>query len=152
MVNSWYRFDSDWGIQMAVALYLQRYRAERKRKAIAYLGGQCRSCGTTDDLQFDHVDRSTKICDVTSMIRSSSWSDIQAELGKCQLLCRSCHQAKTATELRIKTHGRVNQFRRGCRCELCVQKMRILNKKYKEKYLNKRQRRVLSFQGEAPAS
>ena len=72
---------------------LDRWKA-RKQRGIAQLGGKCVSCGGTDDLQFDHIDPSTKSFTIG---RNTSCSDekFTNELKKCQLLCKACHKIKT---------------------------------------------------------
>jgi len=109
---------------MAVPEWLTKYRLERKRKAVEILGGQCTQCATDKDLQFDHISPNSKINNVASMIRSCSWESILSELTKCQLLCKPCHQVKSAEEKAGKEHGRPNMWRRGCRCEPCKQSKR----------------------------
>ncbi len=42
-----------------------------------------------------------------------------AELAKCQVLCRSCHRKKTALENRKFDHGLNLYERHGCRCPIC---------------------------------
>jgi hypothetical protein len=66
----------------------------RRERAIAYLGGQCVRCGTTDQLEFDHVDRATKSYLITANL-NRRWEVLVQELDKCQLLCHDCHRAKT---------------------------------------------------------
>jgi len=40
------------------------------------------------------------------------------ELLRCQVLCRSCHRAKTRGEfVREFAHGQYGAYKRGCRCE-----------------------------------
>jgi len=75
----------------------QRY-AERKARATELLGGQCSSCSSVDDLQFDHVDPETKSYNITRMFSKYSWGAIAEELTKCQLLCVDCHIAKSQSE------------------------------------------------------
>lgn len=66
----------------------------RKARAIEHLGGVCKGCGTTKNLQFDHVDRYSKRYPIASMLSGCSWDNIMSELVKCQLLCHPCHVAK----------------------------------------------------------
>lgn len=40
--------------------YMKRYRDQRRADAIELLGGRCVDCGSTEDLEFDHIDRSEK--------------------------------------------------------------------------------------------
>lgn len=75
---------------------LSRFR-RRKLAAIAQLGGCCVRCGGTDteDLQFDHIDPSSKEFSVGRALAGVSEAKLQAELVKCQLLCQDCHTVKT---------------------------------------------------------
>ncbi len=63
---------------------------------IRRLGGHCVICGSTQRLEFDHVDWRTKNEEVTMMVaRRADPGLIDAELRKCQLLCRAHHTEKT---------------------------------------------------------
>jgi hypothetical protein len=85
--------------------------------------GPCRHCGSKEDLQVDHVDPSQK---VTHRIWSWSLKRRQAELKKCQVLCRTCHRAKSSLEaFRPIRHGTTRGYRRGCRCVECLWAIRI---------------------------
>ncbi len=81
--------------------YMNEYMKERwnrrRSKSIALLGGQCVRCGSRDDLEFDHVDPSTK---EFTIAKASSFSEsrFQAEISKCQLLCSDCHKEKTVED------------------------------------------------------
>lgn len=72
-------------------------RARNRVKAIAYLGGRCVNCGSTNDLQFDHREQGTRRFCITERI-GGRWSTIEAELVKCQLLCFECHARKHEAE------------------------------------------------------
>jgi hypothetical protein len=72
--------------------YQRKWRAERREKGIAYLGGKCVKCGSTEDLNIDHKERAHK---VSHTIWSWSWERQKVELDKCQLLCVTHHQEKT---------------------------------------------------------
>lgn len=119
--------------------YMRKYMAERYTKrraeAIARLGGSCVRCGAKDDLQFDHIDPATKhftLADSGGTAADRFW----AEVEKCQLLCRECHQEKSveAGDLpRRATHGTLAMYRHhGCRCEVCKQAKSESNRKYKQ--------------------
>jgi hypothetical protein len=69
------------------AIRMRRLRAKRWQILIEILGGKCEVCGTTEDLQVDHLQpRDWKRCE--------TWSDValkkhieEAKAGKVQLLC-----------------------------------------------------------------
>lgn len=70
-----------------------QYRS-RMAAATAYLGGTCRVCGAVDNLEFDHIDPSSKFKDVASLTgykKDTFWCEVR----KCQLLCTRCHVKKT---------------------------------------------------------
>ena len=77
--------------------YMLRRYHKRRLEAIAYLGGTCAVCGTTSNLEFDHIDASEKSFPIGKM-----WSvndiALYKELDKCQLLCKSHHEEKTLRE------------------------------------------------------
>ena len=78
-------------------------REKRKRwrsKCVEYLGGKCVKCGTTHNLQFDHIKRDTKKYTIADRIHQN-FTILKEELDKCQLLCAPCHLDKTAKEWTI---------------------------------------------------
>tara|TARA_A100001234_G_C12489914_1_gene327275 strand:+ start:101 stop:526 length:426 start_codon:yes stop_codon:yes gene_type:complete len=77
-------------------------RNAHKQFLIDYLGGKCVSCGTTENLEFDHIDPNTKRYNVSKVIPDTSpetplCQSVWEEVNKCQLLCKSCHRKKTYT-------------------------------------------------------
>lgn len=72
-----------------------KYREARLAQARAYLGGCCVDCGTVEDLNFDHVDRATKVENVTKLADGSKKA-FWAEVRKCVLRCVPCHKAKSS--------------------------------------------------------
>lgn len=97
----------------------------RQRRKDMLTGKSCVRCGTFDDLEFDHIDPTTK----DPKLRNSSgivwsWSKVRLmkELAKCQVLCGTCHQAKTNVD---RGQGLVHGSRNGydyyrCRCQPCT--------------------------------
>lgn len=65
----------------------------KKISAIKYLGGECSSCGNSNifHLSFHHLDPTAKEDSIRHFLKRT-WSKITAELDKCILLCRNCHQ------------------------------------------------------------
>lgn len=107
---------------------LRRYR-ERMAEATAFLGGKCARCDATDGLQFDHVDRSSKLFTV-GRLWSVSKARFWAEVKKCQLLCMRHHEEKTLKDLgqisaKIR-HGTLSTYR-YCRCVECCAAMSAYN-------------------------
>jgi 5-methylcytosine-specific restriction endonuclease McrA len=75
----------------------RRYRS-RRLAAVLALGGKCVVCGSTEHLEFDHVDRARKTANMDALFRDASHARINAELTLCQLLCESCHGRKSRYE------------------------------------------------------
>lgn len=75
----------------------ERY-AKNRSEGIRLLGGSCVLCGSTKDLEFDHIDPNTKQHEMVTLWHRSRevWL---AELEKCQLLCVPCHLVKTGGEV-----------------------------------------------------
>lgn len=102
----------------------KRYRA-RMTAAHKQLGGKCVRCGTTDDLEIDHVDPATKNYAVGDVIMRISSEKLAVELALCQLLCAPCHAKKSCMDqgktYAIGTHGTLSAYR-YCptpKCEAC---------------------------------
>ena len=56
-------------------------------------GSKCSNCNTTESLEFHHLDPSTKITEISHMVKTAaSKEDFIAEMDKCQILCRNCHR------------------------------------------------------------
>lgn len=121
--------------------YSRKRAIARKQEAIAYLGGSCVRCSSTDDLHFDHIDPSTKLFNVTTAIASRAKAAFYAELDKCQLLCNNCHRAKTREDMgwqKIGTHGTLNTYTKlGCRCDACRLVWNEAARRHKRTYKNK---------------
>jgi hypothetical protein len=85
-----------------IARYRAKRVAERKRilDRIKYMRG-CVDCKTKDGrLDFDHIDKSTKLFKVSSGLLRS-WPAIKAEIRKCVVRCASCHQKHHKAEVEL---------------------------------------------------
>jgi hypothetical protein len=90
----------------------------------------CARCSSTDRLEIDHIDPSTK---VTNRIWSWSRERREAELVKCQVLCRDCHVVKTAEDAkRARGHNRKRYYRDRCRCNVCSEAVQRYNERKNE--------------------
>lgn len=78
--------------------YQRKRYLDKKKMLIEYLGGKCSSCGCSDNLEFDHIDASTKEFTIMSRWKLPI-SVMKDELDKCQLLCKECHREKTRIDL-----------------------------------------------------
>lgn len=67
-----------------------------KRRAEFFFGKYCVVCGSTDKLELDHIDPTTKVHHAIW-----SWSETRraAELIKCQILCNEHHKLKTRDQV-----------------------------------------------------
>ena len=77
--------------------HAKAHRDKRRAHCIEYLGGKCVVCGTTHNLQFDHIKREGKKYTITEKI-TNYFTILKEELNKCQLLCVDCHKVKTKSE------------------------------------------------------
>lgn len=81
--------------------------AEKKyRKVITdyikdYLSNNpCVDCKESDPivLEFDHIDRSTKIKAVSLLRKTASLDKVKLEIAKCEVRCANCHRRRTAKQ------------------------------------------------------
>lgn len=126
--------------------YKAEWRKNMRARAIALLGGKCSECGSTERLEFDHIDAATKVQDVSAMIRDgASWERIVEELAKCQLLCKPHNLAKAKAKgetaggrnkVLEPEHGTQVMYAQpiSCRCELC----REWKRQYRKGLVNSR--------------
>ena len=74
--------------------YYRKYRDKFKKELVKKLGGKCGYCGTDENLEFDHIDRTTKKFNMADMMLHPR-KEVLKEARKCQLLCPKCHDKKT---------------------------------------------------------
>lgn len=69
---------------------------ELKNQIIKNLGGKCKICFATENLEFNHIDPSTKITEAsyTHIMLKDEWK-------KCELLCKKCHRKYTNAENKL---------------------------------------------------
>lgn len=115
--------------------YQVAWLAKRRQDWIDSQGGACRNCGSSDQLEIDHINPEEKEYSPTALwSRNKSIRD--RELAKCQILCHDCHKKKTRTQLFKEGHGNRARYKNGCRCVICkageAQRMREYRKRKKE--------------------
>lgn len=77
-----------------------KYRRERYEYAVAFLGGKCCLCSSTENLQFDHWHPWLKR---GPLMRFYSYGQrFHDELEKVVLLCTACHTEKTSEQRKNK--------------------------------------------------
>jgi len=88
--------------------YKKTKRPEKHKERIAWLDAQkakpCEDCRNTfppECMDFDHIDPSTKLFNVSQAVVSGNNLDsITAEIAKCRLICANCHRIRTARQQR----------------------------------------------------
>lgn len=108
--------------------YMKRRYRQRRELAFKILGGKCVLCGSVDNLEIDHIERSYQIFNF-----SKTWNcaikDFIEELAYCQLLCKPHHKEKSDKEQSVE-HGEGLTGKRNCYCDLC----RPLKQKYNREW------------------
>jgi hypothetical protein len=129
------------------AAYMRKYikarKQRRKAKLIEMLGGKCVRCGTTEDLEFDHIDPSAKRFNVCSDL-TRAWDVLVEEAMKCQLLCKEDHIAKGAEDRPEVPHGLYRYEYYRCRCEVCRAANSIVSARKRELYPKRKKSRAKS--------
>ena len=88
-------------------------------------------CFSDGPLEFDHIDPSTKLFNISSG-RCVSYDRLVAEVKKCQLLCVKHHKDKTGRS----PHGGAQKYKKGCRCQLCVSEKNRRQREYRRRRRN----------------
>lgn len=121
---------------------LRRYH-KRRAEAVAFLGGKCVLCGSVNNLEFDHIDKTTKMFDI-----AHCWNKplevFWTEVKKCQLLCDQHHNFKTIDEKGFKRakgkHGTISTYN-YCHCEQCRAAKNDYCREYRKTHPRRRTRR-----------
>lgn len=113
------------------AEYQREWTARRRARWLA--GKVCVICGSTEDLQVDHIDPRTK---VSHHVWSWSQARREAELAKCQVLCGPHHKEKTKRENYPEMHGHNRYVKHGCRCGPCRADHAAVNKAWRASVRN----------------
>lgn len=130
--------------------YLSKRYYSQRNSFISELGGECRQCGSTDNLEIDHINPEDKSFNVGALWAEKDLRRVRQELEKCQLLCSSCHRLKTAKENSKRlldkgySHGTYYSFQnKKCACDICIT--------FKEQYyIRRNSKRRKSLSGRLP--
>lgn len=96
---------------------MNRRFALRYEEGKAYLGNKCVDCGTSEMLEFDHIDPSLKTGNIGDLWSYSSvrfWEEVE----KCVLRCEEHHHERTIQQLSVE-HGGGLSGKKNCPCDLC---------------------------------
>lgn len=114
--------------------YMRQYSADRRQKALGLLGGKCVVCGSTQNLEIDHIDPTTKSFTLARGWHHA-WDKVVKELEKCQILCSTHHIEKSKIDNKKEiTHGRYwSAYVYKCKCEICSNFKVEYNKQRRQK-------------------
>lgn len=113
---------------------LARYH-RRREEVIRRLGGGCAVCGSTFELEIDHIDPKTKEVSWKTLAGLAE-AKLEKEIKKCQLLCDKHHNEKSVLDAgnKLAEHGTITMYSyHGCRCSSCREAKTEVNKRYKKK-------------------
>lgn len=82
------------------ATWIKNLRKKRREEWIKQ-NGPCKACGTWENLQIDHINPLEKKYN-PGYLWNRNKEFREAELVKCQVLCRSCHLKKTVAEIKAR--------------------------------------------------
>lgn len=103
--------------------YQRDWIKARRQKWMAE-NGPCQLCGSSDQLEADHIDPADKLIPPRGLWGMSDSNPRKiAELAKLQVLCQACHKAKSYADRLAKVntdHGASWSYKNNrCRCQLC---------------------------------
>lgn len=118
-----------------MAEYMLRRYHQRREEAFKLLGGKCQVCGTTENLEIDHVNADEKEIALNKMWAIAKERFLK-ELAKCQLLCKEHHEEKSIADRGFQkakgTHGTVSSYKH-CKCGLCREAWNKHSREYRRK-------------------
>lgn len=96
--------------------------------------GPCAQCKGDIDLEVDHIDPKDKHLNPSQLWSLAPDNLVRvAELAKCQVLCRQCHLAKTATYRQDnQVHGLWMYTKYKCKCNVCTAAKQADSKKHRK--------------------
>lgn len=95
------------------------YRERQKLILLELLGNHCIDCNSIENLEFDHIDKDTKLFDISANL-TKHIDELILEAKKCQLRCYDCHSSKH--NKKEVGHGEGLTGKKNCKCKLCKDK------------------------------
>ena len=82
--------------------YAAKIRAMLQSRVLEYLDAHpCVDCGMDDSVVLDFDHRGEKTAAVSTLVRQArTWSEVTAEIKKCEVRCANCHARRTAKVIR----------------------------------------------------
>ena len=74
----------------------ERKRARNRNLIYEHCGNVCCKCGTSENLEFDHINPALKKSRQSFL--SIGRSDLENQLDNIQVLCHTCHKAKSTAQ------------------------------------------------------
>ena len=74
----------------------EKQRQERKDYLLESLGSCCIKCGSTESLEFDHINPALKKSRQSFL--SMGLSTLETEIDNIQVLCHTCHKTKSTAQ------------------------------------------------------
>lgn len=65
----------------------------------------CKKCYPYFVMDFDHREPSEKLDNISKFIRKT-WTQLKAEINKCDIVCSNCHRFRTQTRLDSSSNGK----------------------------------------------
>lgn len=115
--------------------YMKKRYHSKRNDIISQLGGKCVRCGSTKNLDLDHINRKKKTMRMSD-VHSTNDKKVKKELKNIQILCKDCHKNKTKDSwdygVNKPSHGTYWMYRKyKCRCDKCVKAYREKRKLWK---------------------
>jgi len=76
----------------------------RRQELIQRFGGKCKNCGSTEKLQFAHIEK-TKLSGSKGRGTKERFYDVLKNPEKYRLYCEGCHEQYDAGQLKEKDEG-----------------------------------------------
>jgi hypothetical protein len=89
--REWYQRNKEIVLEKQKNLYFTL-----REQIIENLGGKCRCCSSTENLEFNHIDPLIKVTEASYLhiMKKNEWK-------KCELLCKKCHRKYSNAENRV---------------------------------------------------